>query len=226
MVRFWRWIGVPFLALMAVVLWVSVPGASAGDPEPMTSFGPVFVSRSVIDYPNASGSAKVVTGKAHCPSGYLASGGGARQLLDGAPIFDGGALFNTAPVGNPPTGWTASGYNGVGYGSVFANQLEVFAVCQRTPGVSGGLDGHQIVWQPSATQPGTLGPIQVVAICPGGKKVTGGGRWFTSDGLEASRVIMSVPFDEGGKSGWLVKAASNTVREPWRILAYAVCANG
>ena len=98
-----------------------------------------------------------------------------------------------------------------------------------TPGSPGntpaGFSDYEVV-QASATTgaPGTLDGVSVV--CPGNKKVLGGGYWSNS-GLEVARVWRSYPVDAGGRQngdrGWVVDFTS--VMSGQLFWVRAVCAS-
>ena len=61
-----------------------------------------------------------------CPSGFTATGGGAR-FTNAAGVEADGVLVSTFPIGDPPTGWSARGDNALF--TIQADRIEVYAVC-------------------------------------------------------------------------------------------------
>jgi hypothetical protein len=87
---------------------------------------------------------------------------------------------------------------------------------------AGGVSGLQVVYASSASGPG--GTKDAEAVCPSGKKVTGGGS-LVSGGSGATPQV-SAPGQTTNPTSWYVEARQFTPNDvSWTVTAYAVCAN-
>jgi hypothetical protein len=103
------------------------PGASGiSGLEVVTSQGPLILSNGLPPPSSPSGNGNRWTQSVACPAGKTAISGGAEiALADGTSNGLGNAITNSYPMGDPPTGWTASMI--VSDGSPVS--LKVYAVC-------------------------------------------------------------------------------------------------
>lgn len=100
-----------------------------------------------------------------------------------------------------------------------ARTLAVTALAMSTAACGGTLRGLEHVFQESATSSDAI--KLVIAHCPAGKKVTGGGA-FIGPQVPELALLRSEPITGGG--GWLAHAAEVAPYAfDWRVGATAIC---
>jgi hypothetical protein len=107
-----------------------------------------------------------------------------------------------------------------------------FALLAAAASVAGcggsGFSGYQVVRAASGETPST-NIKTVFAVCPAGKKVTGGGavvgyQQGNSFPTDPNGILMeSEP--TGDFTGWQASAVDHTPGDEWAVIAYAICAN-
>jgi len=92
----------------------------------------------------------------------------------------------------------------------------------RGPAGAAGVSGLVLQAQETAGDGST--PKVAKAVCPGGKKVLGGGATLSTNTANAPVVIQdSYPLEDG--SGWFAAASrTGTFTQSWALKAWAVCA--
>lgn len=86
----------------------------------------------------------------------------------------------------------------------------------------GGVRGHEVVYAGSASGPGVDKDAE--AVCPSGKKVTGGGGLVT--GASGAAITTSAPGAVPNPTSWYVEAHQFERSDvSWTVYAYAVCAD-
>lgn len=160
---------------------------------------------------NTSGEIKIVGANANCPSNYRAldwniQGPAGQQ----GPIGPVGPVGPVGPIG--PQG--LQGERG----------LQGEQGPQGLPGQQGipgpaGISGLEVVQVNSGTQ--NTFRIDVLAECPAGKQVLGGGFATAGNNINVS-VAANAPYG----SSWVVTLVQNDLTDRvWSVQAYAICAN-
>lgn len=89
------------------------------------------------------------------------------------------------------------------------------------PGPAGGVTGLEVIY--AASGPGPATAKEAEALCPAGKKVTGGGHIIAGGGTNA-RVTVSTPGQVPNPATWYVEAKEPTATgTSWTLYAYAIC---
>jgi hypothetical protein len=105
------------------LVWSTTGASGPAGPTSLPGVTGLTVVSAFVSNPGRGNPAPSRT--VHCPAGQRAVSGGASIVdLNGAPLVGGGNISQTAPLGNPPTGWLA----GAGL-LTSAGGLQVFAVC-------------------------------------------------------------------------------------------------
>ena len=164
---------------------------------------------------NSSGEIKIVGANANCPSNYRAldwniQGPAGQQ----GPIGPAGPIGPVGPVGP--------------VGPIGPQGLQGEQGPQGEPGPQGlqgiqgpaGISGLEIVSVNSGTREEAI--LDVIAECPLGKKVLGGG--YTTAGYNLNITVSgNAPFFD---YGWGVHAAQNDLtNRAWSVQVFAICAN-
>jgi hypothetical protein len=167
----------------------------------------------IVSASTASSSADFQFISVACPAGKVAVSGGA--LLGGPPTDI--ALRDSAPLGTaPPTSWGASGEE---TDPTTANwNVTAYAVCvdaTAAPGV------HVVLNNASQISDTSANAISVVAECPTGENVYGGGASILL-GTPKEAIRTSAPQTT---TSWIA-AGEETDPDPasWLLIAYAICA--
>ena len=92
---------------------------------------------------------------------------------------------------------------------------------QGPAGLPGGVSGLEVVTAASASGPGVTKDAE--AVCPSGKKVSGGGALVT--GGSNAAVTSSTPGAVSNPTSWYVQARQFIPSGDWTVYAYAVCVN-
>ena len=178
---------------------------------------------------NTSGEIKIVGANSNCPSNYRAldwniQGPAGQQGTIGpagpmGPVGPVGPIGSIGPVG--PIG--PQGLQGE-RGPQGEQGLQGLPGQQGVQGIQGpaGISGLEVVQVNGPTQ--VAARIDVLAECPAGKSVLGGGFQMAGD-ISNTSVVVNAPF---GLRGWAVTAVTNDYpnsRSGWSVQVFAICAN-
>jgi hypothetical protein len=167
---------------------------------------------------NTSGEIKIIAANANCPSNYRSldwsvQGPAGQQ----GPIGPVGPMGPVGPIG--PVGLIGPvGPQGL-QGEQGPQGLPGQQGIQGVPGPA-GISGLEVVQVYSGTQNADI--INVIAECPAGKNVLGGGFATAGNNVDIT-VATNGPV---GSTQWAVQAAQNDLTARlWSVFAFAICAN-